>query len=172
MKKNLNVPQSIMWNMSTRSRRRSPRSLDALSAVEVKACVDFPSAKGLFATRDIPKGSVVARMPNPRPAGDTLWQRIQKGSAGGDAAVQRPDGVWVTSSGFSEVKRNGDFERAPRWYRMNHSDRPNTKVVILEGLGMEWRTLRDVGRGEALTWNYGRRDPRWPRAAFCPSARP
>lgn len=149
------------------SRRRAARPiLDARTHVTVRACADVPAVRGLFVSSAVPKGSLVARMDRPRPPDAALVRRIARGAAGHDAAVQRADGTWVTSAGFGPVGRDGAFARAPRWYRMNHSDRPTAKPVA-EGDGIAWYALRDLQRGEPVSWDYGQRDPRWPRGAFC-----
>ena len=134
--------------------------------VAVRACSEGVG-RGLFATRDIAKGDLVARMPAPRDAPASLARMYREGRPGGDAAIAVGDAL-VTSSGFAGLTAGGDYARAPRWYRMNHSDRPNTRPRRDPVHGVAWYALRDVGRGEALTWHYGRRDPAWPRAsAYC-----
>ena len=137
--------------------------------VEVRPCAEGVG-RGLFATRKIAKGNLVARMHSPRDATATLARRYHEGLPGGDAAIAVGKAL-VTSSGFKGLTARGDYTRAPRWYRMNHSDSPNTRLqrdAIPDGLTMAWYAIRDIERGEALTWHYGKRDPAWPRgSAYC-----
>lgn len=150
---------------SRRRSKESPRRVVAHTVVD--ACPEGDGALGLFALRDIPKGAVVASMNNMRATDARLRDMYVRGRPGGDAAIHA-GGELYTSSGFGPV-RNGRYARAPKWYRMNHSDKPNCKLVRDDGGRLVWRTLRDVERDEALTWHYGVRDPSWPRgrASYC-----
>lgn len=151
------------------TRRSSPRPVTrdvSTTHVAVRTCAEG-SGRGLFATHDIAKGDLVARMHAPRDASASLARMYREGRPGGDAAIAVGD-LLVTSRGFAGLTVTGDYTRAPRWYRMNHSDRPNTRPRRDSTHGVVWYALRDIGRGEALTWHYGRRDPSWPRTtAYC-----
>lgn len=150
-----------------RSRRRSPRSaapVDATAHTAVRACPEGAGA-GLFATKPIAKGSVVAKMPRPRVVEDPRWIAAhRRGAPGADAAIEDATGTLRTSAGFGPY-RDG-YAKAPKWYRMNHADKPNAKPRRA-GAGLEWVALKDIPAGHAVTWHYGQRDPAWPRKPYC-----
>ena len=152
--------------MRRSSRRRSNGSPTKKGVVVphtvVDVCPEIDDEYGLFATRDIPKGAVITSMNRMRVAGTRLRNMYLSGRPGGDAAIHA-GGELYTSSGFGPF-RTGRYVKAPKWYRMNHSDRPNCKLVMDDG-HLVWRTLRNVDKDEALTWHYGVRDPSWPRGA-------
>jgi hypothetical protein len=122
---------------------------------------------GLFAAEEIQRGQVVARMHTPRVVRDPRWRAAHlRGDPGADAAIETSAGELITSAGFGEFSARDGYARAPKWYRMNHHDQPNTRPRAHEG-GLEWRALRTIPRGEALTWHYGKRDSTWSRRPFC-----
>ncbi len=46
------------------------------------------------------------------------------------------------------------------WYAMNHSSKPNVKMVpkynnVSQLVAIEWRALRRIGKFEPLTYDYG-----------------
>ena len=128
-------------------------------------CVrDSPGkGKGLFASKPIAKGDIVARMRHTHTADTALRSRHAKAQPGGDAAIAVGKEVY-TSTGFGTLSRDGTYLRAPRWYRMNHGDHPNTRAEYVGGLGIVWRALSDVPKTRELVWHYGQRDPAWPRS--------
>ena len=51
-------------------------------------------------------------------------------------------------------------DHTPRWYRLNHSFKPNVKFHKA-GTKVLWKTLRNIKKGEELRFNYGDADPSW-----------
>ena len=51
-------------------------------------------------------------------------------------------------------------ESKPMWYRLNHSFYPNVELIKTQSM-VGWRTLRDIHKGDELTFHYGDPDPRW-----------
>ncbi|KAF4756219.1 hypothetical protein FOZ62_028955, partial [Perkinsus olseni] len=39
------------------------------------------------------------------------------------------------------------------WYLVNHSDRPNTRILGLRD-GLAVKAIREISRGEPITWRY------------------
>lgn len=147
---------------STTTRRPSKEKRDVSFS---HTCVrDSPGkGKGLFASKPIAKGDIVARMRHTHTADTALRSRHAKAQPGGDAAIAVGKEVY-TSTGFGTLSRDGTYLRAPRWYRMNHGDHPNTRAEYVGGLGIVWRALSDVPKTRELVWHYGQRDPAWPRS--------
>lgn len=155
-----------------RQSRRSRTAADEAGAdfrryTRVYECAEGGGAKGLFATRDMSRGVMVARMTRWRYADADLVRRHRTGLPGGDAAITTEAGDVITSVGFSDWKRGVGYQKAPEWYRMNHSDQPSCKAASHPVHGVVWTTRRAVKKGEALTWHYGKRDASWSRADFC-----
>ena len=48
----------------------------------------------------------------------------------------------------------------PKWYRLNHSFSPNLEVSK-KGEIVRWTTLKDIKKGDELTFHYGDPDPDW-----------
>ena len=117
--------------------------------------------KGLFAARGIHKGTIVATMqPIPVFIGSDLYFKHHNGLPGGDAAVfvERKQTLY-TSKHFGPFINNA-YVRAPKWYRMNHSQWPNAKVMF-ENNTIVWKALRFIPARSAITWHYGQPDPSW-----------
>ena len=51
-------------------------------------------------------------------------------------------------------------KNTPRWYRLNHSFKPNVKFHKV-GNRVVWKTLRNIKKGEELRFHYGNPDPSW-----------
>ena len=51
-------------------------------------------------------------------------------------------------------------KRPPKWYRLNHSFNPNAEVRS-KGKFVYWTPLRDIKKGEEITFHYGKPDPSW-----------
>jgi hypothetical protein len=156
----------------TRDRRQTKTTSVTIQST-VKKCADFPEAKGLFATAWIPKGVVVARMNHPRilkstiPSDAKLIEMWRLSRPGGDQSIYvKAQRAYYTDSPFEF--HGSQAVRAPKWYRMNHSVNPTTKIQLQNGNRIEWVTLHDVQRGTALTWNYGHAPGM--RKMFCQSA--
>jgi SET domain-containing protein len=112
---------------------------------------------GLFARVDIPKGVVVSRMREPA--------RMKRSEV---AAYQRryhrlPDDfiIYVPRSSLVFYDRYWTGEnRPPRWYKMNHSAKPNTAPVVLDASlppreqEVAWITTKNVKAGDELTFEY------------------
>lgn len=110
---------------------------------------------GLFAKTCLPKGTVVARMKKP-----SRMKRIDV-----EAHLARyglPHDSIVFSPRSSLVFFDASWTRGspPRWYRMNHDNRPNTSPRVLDTTlparrqEIGWTTLHDVTAGEELTYSY------------------
>jgi SET domain-containing protein len=112
---------------------------------------------GLFARLDIAKGTVVARMRE--------CARMKRSDV---AAYQRrypklPDDfvIFMPRSPlvFYDASWTGEG-RIPRWYRQNHSSKPNTAPVVLDtsvpprDQEVAWITTKHVRAGEELTFEY------------------
>ena len=149
----------VKQSRSLRKRVTTPAAAaTAGAAAEVRKCREG-QGYGLFAKAPLGK-SVVVTSVRARDAGPGL--RALQGKPGGDAAISVGTCL-LTSSGFGSPDADGRYSRAPKWYRMNHSYRPNVKLTFSEGQ-LTWKTLRDVPKGEALTWHYGIADPEWHKA--------
>lgn len=112
---------------------------------------------GLFARVDIAKGTVVARMREPA--------RMRRSEV---AAYQRrypklPDDFIIYMPRSPLVFYDGSWTgegRIPRWYRLNHSARPNTAMFVLDtslpprNQEIAWVTTRHVRAFEELTFEY------------------
>lgn len=157
--------RSVLGGRSSRRRGEGATHVDARAHTVVR-----PSATGLglYATRTIESKSVIARMPHARVVDDPRTLAAYYASVpGSDRAIGLPDKRVVTSSGFGDFAK-GRYAQAPKWYRMNHGECANTKLVEAGDLVLEWRAVRDIARGEELTWHYGKPDPAWKRKRVCP----
>lgn len=113
---------------------------------------------GLFATRALPRGHLLAWM-------------VQPTESNTDDVARRHDlGLWVDTTTFV-------YDAAPcdcTWYMMNHGVvNANVEPVRLDrrtlmptrarkNLTIGFRTLTPVAKGEELFYDYGEPDPDWP----------
>ena len=113
--------------------------------------------KGLFARMNIAKGTVVARMREPARMKRSEVEEYQ------ERHPLLPDDfvIFVPRSSlvFYDASWTGEG-RIPRWYRLNHSSKPNTVPLILDtsvaprDQEMAWVTTKHVRAGEELTFEY------------------
>ena len=112
---------------------------------------------GLFARVDIARGTVVARMREcermKRSEVEEYQRRFPKLPDDFIIFVPRSSLVFYDQSWTGEG-------RPPRWYRLNHSSRPNTAMFVLDtslpprDQEVAWITTRHVRASEELTFEY------------------
>ena len=120
--------------------------------------------KGLFARLDLPKGTVVARMREPA--------RMKRSEVEGHLAQYQglPEDFVIYAPRSPLVFYDASWDgsgRVPRWYRLNHSRRPNTAPCILNpdasarDQEMAWITIKKVAAGYELTFCYENAPSDW-----------
>lgn len=140
---------------------------DATGKTEVRSCSCSPSCFGLFAKSNISSDSVVAKMRNPIPLSfPPPLLSLLLSLPSGDTIVTIRGSAW-TESGFRfEGSR---ATKAPKWYRMNHtSPSSSTCRLVASPSPFHWVSTRDLRKGDAITWSYGKGDPSW-KKDFCSS---
>ena len=126
----------------------------------VQRTVILPSpgkGKGLFARLDLSKGTIVARMREPAriKRSEVDAHLAQHPGLPDDCVIYAPRSPLV----FYDVSWDGTG-RVPRWYRLNHSQRPNTAPCIINPDAtareqeMAWITTKFVPAGDELTFCY------------------
>ena len=142
-----------MWPAAKRARLLIP-SLDDLTTVK-----ESPGkGLGLFAARDIAKGKAIAQMREPGRMKKVEWEVYLQAHPclPHDAAIQVERSPLV----FYDQSWLGQHYNVPRWYRLNHSARPNTHMIILDRSKpareqeVAWVTMRDIRAGEELAFEY------------------
>lgn len=113
--------------------------------------------RGLFASEAIPKGTIVIEMETPDRVRSRDLDKFYREHAWlpHDSVIHAPrsplafyDASWTRTSDI------------PRWYRLNHSNRPNTAPQILNPSApprrqrMGWKTTSAVPKGRELTFRY------------------
>lgn len=120
--------------------------------------------RGLFASQTIPKGSVVVEMDRPARLHSRDMDEFYRTHPWlpHDAVIHAPrspllfyDASWARDGGI------------PRWYRLNHSSRPNTAPRILNPSDpprqqrIGWVSTETVPGGRELTFRYENTPPEW-----------
>ena len=143
---------------------RAPEQVVDPSLTEVRESLIQGSGRGLFASREVGAGTVVAGMEVSARMKRAAWDAYR--TAAGlphDAAIyvaRSPlvfyDAGWV------------DAEDPPKWYMANHStEAANMRMGLLDPSmaprrqTLVWRTTRPVSRGEELLFAYGEVGSEW-----------
>ena len=122
---------------------------------------------GLFATMDISKGTVVAQMRSPARMKKAEWEL----HIGRNRCLPHDAAIYLERSPlvFYDQSWQGEHDNVPLWYRLNHSSSPNTTMQIVDRSApareqrIAWVTIRDVRRGEELTFVYSDVPAGWMR---------
>ena len=120
--------------------------------------------KGLFARQNLSRGTVVARMREP-----SRMKRSQvEDYLLSNPALPEDCVVYASRSPLVFYDESWDGEgRIPRWYRLNHSKRPNTAPCIVDpsvkprDQEIAWVTTRKVAALEELTFRYENAPDDW-----------
>ena len=126
------------------------------SLTEVRASTIPGAGKGLFATRDIPAGMVVAGMEKSVSMKRSIWQDYHR-----SIGLPHDAAVYVSRSPlvFYDAAWT-DPSKPPKWYRLNHSDTPNLFMGLLDpskpprSQALVWRTRRPIHLNEELFFAY------------------
>lgn len=103
------------------------------------------AGQGLFTTRARKAGESIVRMESPHDV-----ESVEGVDAQGrpfDSVVH----VYNSKRIIADLAFCGD--EVPLWYRMNHSNRPNT-CMKLEGAGVVWKALRKIEPDSELCYQY------------------
>lgn len=142
---------------------------DATAATKVVRCTSDPLHKGLFATQDIPKGSIVAkfndirRLDRDNPDDKKLIDAHHNRKPGGDRTVAIGRSFY-TDRGFAF--KDKVFTSAPKWYRMNHANKTSASSTF-DTEGMYWIAKRQIRKNQPITWDYGEVPGMWGKKDFC-----
>lgn len=118
-----------------------------------------PGQLGCFATRPLQEGEVVLTMECPVRVSHAKVQLLKQ-----EHGLSEDSFVHVVHTRpayrFDETMLSG---QVPKWYRLNHSWTPNTRMTVAGDGHVRWACLRDIDDGEELTFFYGEPDPAWCR---------
>ena len=140
----------------------APEPIDQ-TLTEVRASTIPGAGRGLFATRDIPAGMVVAGMEKSARMKRSIWRDYHR-----YAGFPHDAAIYVARSPlvFYDAAWT-DPSTPPKWYRLNHSETPNLFMGLLEpskpprSQALVWRTKRPIRPNEELFFTYEDVPPEW-----------
>ena len=107
------------------------------------------AGKGLFAQKDIKRFQLVITMNK----GITVSYEEYKKRAY-DLELRKNTGISVSKNKMIINKQFSSMDRAPKWYRINHSNTPNLKMVELNDDGIGWYALKNIPKDTELFFKY------------------
>ena len=140
----------------------APEPIDQ-TLTEVRASTIPGAGRGLFATRDIPAGMVVAGMEKSARMKRSIWRDYHR-----YAGLPHDAAIYVARSPlvFYDAAWT-DPSTPPKWYRLNHSETPNLFMGLLDpskpprSQALVWRTKRPIRPNEELFFTYEDVPPEW-----------
>ena len=140
----------------------APEPIDQ-TLTEVRASTIPGAGRGLFATRDIPAGIVVAGMEKSARMKRMIWRDYHR-----YAGFPHDAAIYVARSPlvFYDAAWT-DPSSPPKWYRLNHSETPNLFMGLLDpskpprSQALVWRTKRPIRSNEELFFTYDDVPPEW-----------
>ena len=117
---------------------------------------DGAKGDGLYAKKYLNKGTVVAQFLKPNVMNKKGYEKKFTGLS---------DDTYIYSSPSNKVHYDESFtdqNEPPYWYKMNHSDNPNTKVIYDRKQKLiRWEVIDYVPEGNELTFKYDNVPPEW-----------
>ena len=160
----------LMWDIKIRNQVRNQDPLRLLSSYEpvgdevtYVAETGTPMGLGLYASRDIEEGEMVARYRAPgAQVSVPEWERIQQAVEPRDSNFQEDSAVRHAIGGGPEtVYLDAGWvpgSHVPKWYRMNHGPNPNAKIRFNEDI-FEWHANRQIPKDEEIKFYYSKYVP-------------
>jgi len=127
------------------------KSMVLLSAYTKKGLSLIPAISdqcGVFSSKNIKKYSLVLIMNN----GVDVSYKNYKDRAK-QLKLRKDTGIAYKSKVMID-KQFTIMNRKPKWYCLNHSTKPNLKLVHLEGGGAGWVALDNIKKGSELYFRY------------------
>lgn len=118
--------------------------------------------KGLFANQDIKFTKLVRDRPviisfEAKTKGQKRWdEHVEKFGIPFDSGLKKYD-KYLYDPTFTDPKN------PPNWYRLNHSFFPNA-IMKVRGTTVVWLPLKDIKKGEEITFHYGDPDESWDKS--------
>ena len=126
----------------------------------VKQSLTHGAGEGLFTSRCMLKGEKVVEMVSPAQMPSKNWEEYC-------LSRNHPDDSGIYRRRKVVFDRAFTLQQRPLWHYMNHSRTPNTLMKYVSSLrGIVWMTLRPVGIGEELTFDYGEPDSDWAKSVL------
>ena len=137
--------------MSVRSNHMRPRAGTAVERQRIPR-----KGYGLVATRRIERGEIVVSMVKPIAASYAEWSaKMRRRRLRHDAVIEMQYSRRVVYDDSFMC-----MNKPPKWYMLNHSKDPNTRMVR-HGGGISWIATRVIQKKEELTFRYKNPNREW-----------